>query len=256
MIRVNYDELAPLYDERLRDHRVDEHLVALLASRGIAPRQARVLDVGCGTGKQLAANCERLPGLRMVGLDRFAGMLRIARQRCPGATWVHGDGATLPFGAAVFDYVTSQFSYQHVRNTPALVAETYRVLRPGGRFAMTNIDPWSMPGWLVYQYFPEAVALDHQDFVRVDEFTTIMRGAGFERVETTFRNVSKDERLADFFAYASERHRASQMMAISDAAYAAGLRRLEDDVRRTDGEGMARSDFVFVTITGEKSAQS
>ena len=40
------------------------------------------------------------------------------------------------------------------------------------------------------------------------------------------RTVRRDVPLADFLAYASERHRASQFMAISDEAYEAGLGRI------------------------------
>ena len=57
-------------------------------------------------------------------------------------------------------------SYRAVRRPEAFVREVFRTLKPGGRFAMTHIDPWAMPGWFVYRYFPEAFDLDRQDFVR------------------------------------------------------------------------------------------
>ena len=253
-MRLDYDAIAAIYDEPLRDHVADRHLVEFVDTRRATPeRRLRVLDIGCGTGKQIAANRTRFHDVMMLGVDRFQGMLRIARDRCPRACWVQGDGAALPVVGGSFDYVTSQFSYQHVRRTPQLLGEIFRALTRGGRFVMTNIDPWSMPGWLVYRYFPEALALDQQDFLPVDAFVGTMRDAGFTEIAVDRADGSRSERLADFLAFASERHRASQMMAIPDAAYATGLDRLRADVLAGAGSDLqVRSEFVMVRISGSK----
>jgi SAM-dependent methyltransferase len=257
MHRVNYDDIAALYDEPLRDHVVDRHLVAFLESRSQTPLDSpvRTLDIGCGTGKQIAANFDRFRELVMLGVDRFEGMLRIARRRCPRALLVQADGACLPLRDRSVDYATSQFSYQHVRRPAQLLRNVFRTLRPGGRFVMTNIDPWSMTGWLVYRYFPEAMELDRQDFVPVEAFVAMMRDAGFQRIDVTRSDLSKQESVNDFLSFASGRHRASQLMAIPDAAYAAGIRRLEDDLASNGGAGVVvQSEFVVVTVSGTKES--
>jgi SAM-dependent methyltransferase len=55
----------------------------------LAPRSARVLDAGCGTGRITAA-LQRM-GHRAVGADRDGGLVRIARERYPGATFLASD---------------------------------------------------------------------------------------------------------------------------------------------------------------------
>lgn len=256
MPRVDYDRIAALYDERLRDHALDRDLVDLLEARSAAASApVRVLDIGCGTGKQIAVDHEHLPSVRFVGVDRSAAMLRIAQSRCPEATWVRADGVRLPFAASSFDYACSQFSYHHIGRTPRLLAEAYRLLRLHGRFSITNIDPWAMRGWLVYRFFPEAFDADERDFRRVDELVALMRAAGFDDMSVRRTELTRTERLGEFLAYASARHRASQLMTISDAAYATGLRCLEHAVAR-EGDTEAVSPFVLVTITGEKTAVS
>ena len=256
MERVNYDTIAHLYDEPQRDHVVDPDLLTFLTRHGdLESSGRRILDIGCGTGKQLAANRRRLPDLAMVGLDRFDRMLRIARQRCPDVMWVQGDGAALPMASETCDYVTSQFSYQHVRNARRLLAEVFRVLRPGGCFVMTNIDPWAMTGWVISRYFPEALTLDESDFVPVEQFVRAMRETGFYELSSRHESRPWRKSLRELLTFATERHRASQLMAISDDVYVAGLQRLRSDATGAhDQDTTFVSDFVLVTITGRKLA--
>jgi SAM-dependent methyltransferase len=249
-VRVDYDAIAHLYDEPLRDHVVDAQLMEFLRARSEST-PARILDVGCGTGKQLTADHHHLPALRLVGVDRFAGMLRIAKRRGPGVDWLQADGAELPLKAQSVDYATCQYAYPHIGRPERVITEVFRVLRSGGRFVMTNIDPWAMPGWLLYRFFPEAYDLDRRDFVEVDRFVALMQAAGFTEICVTRQDKSVDQTLPDFLAYASERHRTSHLLAMADNAYAAGVRRLQEAVAADDGRAQ-RSEFALVTIAGEK----
>ena len=63
----------------------------------------RALDVGCGTGIYTAWLAAR--GLDVMGLDREPSMLAAARAKAPGARFVEGDVAALPFEDAEFDLV-------------------------------------------------------------------------------------------------------------------------------------------------------
>jgi ubiquinone/menaquinone biosynthesis C-methylase UbiE len=256
MQRVNYNEIALLYDEPLRDYPVDPHLLAFFdAHPELAPAEARILDIGCGTGKQLTANRGRFPDIALVGVDMSPGMLRIAQQRGPRVAWVNGDGAALPLHAASIHYVCNQFSYHHVPGKEALVHEVWRVLKPGGQFVVTNIDPWSMPNWLLYQYFPVAREIDQQDFLPVERFVAVMRAAGFANVRAHRDYHWTREALQDFLAYASQRHRASQYMVIADVDYQAGLQRLEQDIANAQSQQLVvESECCLVTILGDKPA--
>jgi SAM-dependent methyltransferase len=253
-MRVDYDTIADRYDVPERDYEVDPNLLAYLSIHPGPASALRVLDVGCGTGKQLTADHRMLPEVRKVGLDRSGGMLQLARARCPQLAWIQGSGSTLPLASGSFDYVTSQFSYQHIGRTRDLLLEVFRILRPGGRFVMTNIDPWSMPGWAVYRYFPEAFERDCRDFVPVDRFVALLRDAGFERLTVRRENRPWRKTLGELEAFAREPHRASQLMAIPAAAYEAGLRRLRDDAERAGRDDAPREyDFVLVTAAGDRA---
>ena len=251
---INYDLIAQLYDEAVRNHVVDPNLVSFfLENPEISQGNARILDVGCGTGKQLAAIIDKFPRAFSVGLDRFSGMLSIAHQRCPKGRWVHGDGAALPFGSKQFYFVCNQFSYHHVPDKRQLLSEIFRVLRPGGRFAMMNIDPWSMEDWDIYQFFPEARALDNEDFLPADDFMALMEQVGFVKITVSRNTFHVSEELEAFLVFAKQRHRISQFMALTDAAYRRGIARIERAlVAAKDVHPTIESGMCLVTVVGDK----
>jgi SAM-dependent methyltransferase len=254
--RVDYDLIARLYDEPIRDHPVDPRLLSFLEQRpDLSADRVRILDIGCGTGKQLTADRAQFPSGLLVGVDRFRGMLRIARRRGPSVGWVHGDGGRLPLRSESFDYVTNQFSYHHIADRESFIREVHRVLRPGGRFVLTNIDPWSMPGWAIYRFFPEARDQDLLDCIPADSLADLMRAAGFEDMQVERRHWHQAEDLVSALAYASDRYRTSQLMVISDAAYQAGLNRLRRAcATAADDEASVDSEICLVTICADKAA--
>ena len=193
-----------------------------------------------------------MPHATLVGADLSKGMLQVARERCPDAAWVQGDGAALPFRGGAFHYVSNQFSYPHMRRQQRFIAEVLRVLRPGGRFVMTNIDPWSMTGWVLYRFFPAARALDYRDFMTADDFSDAMRDAGFMDVVAERAQRSTGEDLDAYLTYASERHRTSHFMVMSDEDYRVGIRRLEQAVAAARPGDTIPSEFCLITIRGDK----
>ena len=117
---------------------------------------------------------------------------------------------------------------------------------------MTHLDPWSMPGWLVYRYFPGARRRDYQDFLPAEIFADRMQDAGF--VNTAVRRTHHTEKLClgKFLDYASQRHRTSQLMVISDQSYEEGLGTLREDIRRFGDTRLLDSETCLITITGDK----
>ena len=252
--RVDYDRVATRYDAgRYRSKATDPELVAYLEDRaGLGAERAVVLDVGCGTGNQLVADLDRFPGLRMVGLDLFHGMLREAVGKADRIGWVQGDGARLPFADASFDYVTNQFSFHHVQDKASMLRDVFRVLRPGGRFVMTNIDPRGMPGWAVYSYFPATWERDLVDFLAQEEVECLLGSSGFVRVKVTKDHSEPEQDLVEF-ARAVRQRVVSQVALLSEADYVEGLRRVQGELLRDPGRAMpVPSELCLITITADK----
>jgi SAM-dependent methyltransferase len=99
----------------------------------------RVLDVACGTGNAAAVAAAR--GARVTGLDGSERLLEVARERVPGGEFVHGDAAQLPFEDGAFDAAVSVFGMIFAEPAERAAAEIARVVRPGGRVAITSWLP-------------------------------------------------------------------------------------------------------------------
>lgn len=94
----------------------------------------RLLDVACGSG--LALEVAALMGAEVSGIDASPRLIAIANDRLPGGDLRTGDMAALPWADDSFDAVTS-FRGLWATTVPAF-AEARRVLRPGGRIAVTT----------------------------------------------------------------------------------------------------------------------
>jgi ubiquinone/menaquinone biosynthesis C-methylase UbiE len=112
----------------------------LVARAGAAPGAA-ALDVGCGTGAVARRLARADRGGRVTGLDRSPAMLAVARAAAAregvAIDWREGAAERLPFADADFDLVTCQFALMFFADRAAALGEMRRVLRPGGRLALS-----------------------------------------------------------------------------------------------------------------------
>src|SRR5205085_8583250 len=104
-----------------------------------APEQGgRVLDVGTGTGVAAAAAASVvLPGGLSVGVDLSKEMIRTGAAVRETVNFAAASGSDLPFATGVFDVVTANFVLSHFPRYETGLAEMTRVLRPGGRIALS-----------------------------------------------------------------------------------------------------------------------
>jgi len=250
--RVDYDAIAELYDSTPhREKSADPELIAFLGGRGPSA-SLTLLDIACGTGNQQIANRGLAPDARFVGLDGSLGMLRQARRKMPDIAWVHGDSAALPFASDSFDFISCQYAFHHFRDKAGMLREAFRVLRRGGRFALYNMCPQESDDWLYYAYFPEAKTRDFADFWPPDAIVSEMTATGFAGVEVKRRHVHLERDLAELLSAARFRERNSQLLSLSDAAYAAGLRRIERDLHDPQTPKVRADHLCFVIMRGDR----
>jgi demethylmenaquinone methyltransferase / 2-methoxy-6-polyprenyl-1,4-benzoquinol methylase len=136
-VRAMFDTIAPRYDlvNRVMTLGLDRGWRRRTVRALALPAGARVLDLACGTGdlSRLGARC----GYHMVGADLSAGMLA-ANDRAVAV--VEADGRNLPFASGTFDGLVCGYALRNFSDLPGTLAEAARVVRPGGRLAVLEVD--------------------------------------------------------------------------------------------------------------------
>jgi SAM-dependent methyltransferase len=137
------DEAAEVYDRFFVPALFGQWPERLLDAGGVRPGH-RVLDIGCGTGAVARAAAERVgPSGAVVGVDRNAGMLAVARRAPEAVTWQLAVAERLPLPDASFDRVVCAFALMFLDDAPAALREMARVLAPGGTVVLAT---WAAVG--------------------------------------------------------------------------------------------------------------
>jgi ubiquinone/menaquinone biosynthesis methyltransferase len=182
------------------------------------PPGSQLLDVAGGTG-DIAQRLLRVmrsgpPGphtatSHVTVADINGSMLAVGRERIPdkGISWLEANAEKLPVPSDSFDAYTIAFGIRNCTNIDKVLAEAYRVLRPGGRFMCLEFSHVTSPpvsalysfysfnviplvGQLVandrdsYQYLVESI----KQFPNQDKFKAMIAQAGFKHV--TYKNLS------------------------------------------------------------------
>ena len=141
-----WDQIAPQYDAwyatPLGAFALEVEIAALVALGGQLTGR-RGLEVGCGTGQFGRVFTQR--GVRMFGVDRSAAMLKeAARHSMETLTLCRAEGEHLPCPGSSFDLVVAVTVLEFARDPQAILAETWRVLRPGGKLIVGVLNAWSL----------------------------------------------------------------------------------------------------------------
>ena len=176
---------------------------------GVQPGE-RIIDVGCGPGFYVAELSDRVGTAgEVVGVDISPDMLGIAQRRSgdrPNVTLHEASASALPVSGASFDAAISVQVLEFVEDPDAALAEMHRVLRPGGRLVIWDVD-WSTVSW--HSADPERMSrvlrtwdghLRHPALPRT--LARRLRAAGFEATVAEGHTFATIEFTPDSYAVA------------------------------------------------------
>jgi ubiquinone/menaquinone biosynthesis C-methylase UbiE len=132
--RDYYASTAEQY-ERIHHAGSSEHDVAVahIASLARELSAKSILDVGAGTGKQVRVLIDRLPGVRVAGIEPVDALIEVGRAThdLSSEQLMRGDALALPFDDGSFDFVMETGVLHHIRESRRAIGEMLRVARLG-----------------------------------------------------------------------------------------------------------------------------
>ena len=246
---IDYDTVASAYDRRYVLHEYPGIRSEVLGA--VEKSRARVLEVGCGTGKWLSELSSA--GCDVAGIDPSAAMLDRATRAVRGDLR-RGTAEALPWADATFDLVIFINAFHHFSDPRQALVEAFRVLQPEGKLLSIGMDPHEKSDrWWVYDFFPETLELDRRRYPSTVQRLAWLAAAGFrhpvvrvaERLTSTrsLPEALRDGVLARIYT--------SQLTALTDEQYAAGLKRL-DDRHHDDGTLRLVADLTLYATEARK----
>lgn len=145
--------LAPFYDPLCRFYGLGRGFREETLRHAALKPGERLLDVGCGTGvlTRMAAGIVGASG-QALGIDPAPRMIAVARKNAAGSSQAEFRNAAierLPFESGSFDVALASLMLHHL--PPDLkrdgLREVYRVLKPGGRLIVVDLDRPANPLW-------------------------------------------------------------------------------------------------------------
>ncbi|MEL6342245.1 MAG: class I SAM-dependent methyltransferase [Myxococcota bacterium] len=194
----HYDEHAESFWQGTRDHDVSQNIAALLAAID-APPPLRILDFGCGPGRDLMDFSQR--GHTPTGLDGSARFCQMARQNAGCPVW-HQDFLALRLPDAYFDGVFANATLFHIpsQEMPRVLGELRATLRPGGvLFSSVPRGP-QIEGWNGSRY---------GTYHELPSWTQMMEAAGFEPLGHYYRPPGRPREEQPWLASTWRRSRSS-----------------------------------------------
>ena len=209
--RQRHDKLAPTYQDFFSP--VTALAINPLLNAAQLRPGATLLDVATGPGS-LPLEATRL-GMICTGVDLSPGMIQLAEKSHPGIEFHVADVEHLPFADASFDAVVCNFGLGHFPYPEASVAECVRVLKPGGRIALSWWDDPSKQR--IQGLFREAIAE-----IGAPPPADLPQGHAIYRFADTheFRNLLEE---ADLMDVSVEDHQTTYLISDVDTLWSGGL---------------------------------
>ncbi len=250
MKRTDYSKIADKYDgNRIRqDLQSDETLLKFIkASKN---QDFNILDLGCGTGNYLKVHVELFKSynINWYGLDLSEDMLRIAKEKVPEVKFYNGSASVLPYINDQFDYIVNNFAFHHFNEKLKVLQEVTRCLRSEGVLRLKDIDPYKMPGWWVYKYFPSTYQIDTDRFWETDRILAVLKDLGFEVEIDVEYNVFQTE--VEQIIQDAENRDISELTLITEEEYIKGLETLKTMLTEK-GTKTITDELALITITGK-----
>jgi len=175
-----YDKIAQAYTKEFFEDKVDIKYLDKFLS--FLPKEAKILDVGCGPGNFTKYFLEK--GFYAEGIDLSTGMLKIAKKKVPNGIFKKMDMRKLNYPDESFDGLCAAYSLYHIPSKQTLITlkEFNRVLKLNGIMILMlqkgkregiMPEPFDPKRKMFFKYFQEK---EIKDFLKKSGFKIVYGG--------------------------------------------------------------------------------
>lgn len=132
-----FETVAPRWEQMRREFFSDELRENAFEAAGVKPGEVAA-DIGAGSGFISRGLIGK--GVRVIAVDRSPAMLEQLRSAVPAADCRIGEAERLPLADGEVDYVFANMYLHHVTDPAGALTEMTRILRPGGKLVLTDLD--------------------------------------------------------------------------------------------------------------------
>ncbi len=184
MKKADYSKIASFYDagRPLSEQSIDLWLGAI-AKYAKAPESARLLDLGCGTGRFTIPLAIK-SGFTVTGADSSKEMLEKAREKDTNGliTWDLQDAQDLTYPDNSFDIVFMSHLLHHCDDPDKVIRECRRVLKVPGVILVRHGTLEQIRDDAEHSFFPEALEIDEARFFSLVKMEKCLQEAGFDSI--------------------------------------------------------------------------
>jgi len=249
MIKADYSKIALHYD---RGRTLSEKNIViwlkLIAKLLEASKGARLLDLGCGTGRFSLSLASRLR-LDVTGLDSSEDMLAKAKEKDSNSVvkWVLADASALPYPDSSFNIVFMSHLLHHVTSPLEVLKECGRILVPSGIVMIRYGAIDQIRNDVIHTFFPQVIEIDEQRTPTGQITEKWLAEAGFV-------NISSEEVVQQTYQAGLEHLDAirakctSVLSIISDESFQTGLHNLEEYIVKNPDDEWLLFDKMTLTV--------
>lgn len=235
-----YEKIGNQYNNIRLDAKKDMENVIRVIKKYVNCENAKVLDIGCGTGKY--GEMMQKNGYNVIGIDKSRTQINQANQLIEA---YEGDATNIPFEDNLFDICTMIIMIQQLSKEDRLKAfkEVYRVLKTNGILLIKTCSHKDLQYRFTAKFFPKTLEIDKARYPDITELRKEL--SIFSKIEIENSSImiekSKERYLNQF-----EKRGTSNFSFLTDIEICEGIKKFKEVYREQDTiQKITKNTFVI-----------